>query len=216
MKLLPLPDRLLRVRTADDAWSTSTHPSDLLELVGALVDEKPESREDAAEVAAIAAAGDRLRREVARAGLAVFERRVVPHLGGRDGGPSRLGWFATTIRTGVVKLRAALAATPLDVAAVHEVEALGEGVRADRGARRTMAALTWMQSTAAVDALSKIASIAIAPRGRLSALGMQLVREVRGAHDDRLALNDVCREFADALRECVTIDLARFDENDFE
>ncbi|MBL9086504.1 MAG: hypothetical protein JNM10_05135, partial [Planctomycetia bacterium] len=75
---------------------------------------------------------------------------------------------------------------------------------------------SWMQSTAAVDALSKIASIALAPRGRLTALGMQLVREVRAAHDDRLALNDVCRELADALREHVNPDLTRFDTNDLE
>lgn len=216
MKLLPLPDRLLRVRTADDAWTTSTHPADLLEVAGALVDAEPENPKDAAEVAAIAATGDRLRREVARAGLAVFERRVVPHLAGRDGGPSRLGWFATTIRSGIAKLRAALAATPLDVAAARDVEALGDGVRANRDARRTMAAQSWMQSTAAVDALSKIASIALAPRGRLTALGMQLVREVRAAHDDRLALNDVCRELADALREHVNPDLTRFDTNDLE
>lgn len=216
MKLLPLPDRLMRECTADDAWAASAHPADLLELVQALADVEPADPKDAAELAAIAATGDRLRREVARAGLAVFEHLIVRQLDGRNGAPTRMGWFATRIHAGVAKLRAALATAPLDVAAVREIEALGDLVHADRDARRSMSSASWMQSTMAVDALSKVASIALAPRGCVVARGMQLVREIRHAHDLKLSLDAACRELADALREHVHPDLSRFEPNDLE
>ncbi|MBL9086502.1 MAG: hypothetical protein JNM10_05125 [Planctomycetia bacterium] len=149
--------------------------------------------------------------DLARACLAFVEGQVLVFI---DGSPADgvMSLFADEVRAGLCAVRVALAATPADVSALRDVTTLGDRTRAaNRAAMDRVGGPTWHGSTNALDAVSSVAAVALAPAPDLERQVSLLRDAVWRAYGRSAPLVNLGRALAEAIRGNCRPPLERFD-----
>lgn len=198
---IPLPRGLRFELGAAAAWRDGSDDV-CVELLVALL--RADARADDAGPAPLQLA-------LARACLDVVETQVVGFVD--RSADSTMSLFAAEVRAGTAAVRAALTATPPDVAALREVATLGDRTRAaNRATMDRVSAPHWHGSTNALDAVSAVATVALAPAADLARWIFAVREHVWRAYGRSLPIVNLSRTLADSIRTHCRPDLERFDQ----
>lgn len=199
--LVPLPHGLRFHPNAHEAWRNGDD-SVCVEMIVALL------KADATPGQVTPAP---LQLDLARAAFAFVDTQVIGFIERAPRG-SVMTLFADEARAGATALRIALSAQPVDVAALSEVATLGDRTRAaNRGALQRESFVVFSTSTNAVDAVSAVAAIALAPATDLERQVSILRDCVWRAYDRGVPIANLVRALADAIRARCRPELERFD-----